>query len=67
MTKKELALKYWDGPLPNDMKTVTNRLMSWVHNNKELMTELLLSGYDKHSHKFTPKQINIIYKYLGEP
>ena len=67
MTKKELALKYWDGPLPNDIRSVTNRLMRWIAKKEGVLDELRSYGYNKHAHCFTPKQVEIIYKYLGEP
>lgn len=67
MTKKELALQYWDGPLPNDEKYPVRRLMYWIRGNADLMRELESSGYRSNQRLFTQKQIKIIYKYLGEP
>lgn len=67
MTKKELAILYWDGPLPEDMKIVTNHLMRWIKYNKNLFEELKANNYLSNNREFTPKQVEIIYKYLGEP
>lgn len=67
MTKKELALLYWDGPLPEDPKTAVRRLSRWIIINTELFEELKATGYVLKQKVLTKKQVEIIYKHLGEP
>ena len=67
MTKKELAILYWDGPMPDDMRIVTNHLMRWINCNTKLLEELRRQNYMSRNREFTPKQVEIIYKFLGEP
>ncbi|NDV58068.1 DUF4248 domain-containing protein [Bacteroides sp. 519] len=63
-SKTELALLY----LP-DMKPATARrnLREWIDANKELTGELEKSGYRRNNTRFTPHQVSLIFKYLGEP
>lgn len=67
MKKYELALKYWDGQVPQNPKVVTNRLMRWINQNKPLLRELRKTRYQAKNREFTPHQVEIIYKFLGEP
>ena len=67
MTKKELAILYWDGPMPENMRIPVRRLMRWIRFNKDLTRELNENGYISRQRVFTLKQQEIIYKYLGEP
>ena len=44
-----------------------NRLRRWIIRCKELHEELLLSGYSPTQRFFTPRQVRLIIRYLGEP
>ena len=67
MTKKELALQYWDKPIPSNLRAVTNKLMKNINETRGLLDALRMNGYNKNSKEFTPKQVEIIYEFLGEP
>jgi len=43
------------------------RLREWMAFNKELAKRLREVGYDGHHRTFTPKQVGLIFEYLGEP
>lgn len=63
-SKEELALLY------NPGKCVTPALLCfyrWMRMNRKLMDELESVGYNKFRHSFTPLEVRIIIKYLGEP
>lgn len=59
INKTSLAQKYgW----------TTNFLVKWINQHPALLNELIETGYiPKKDRIFTPKQIDIIYKYLGDP
>ena len=57
MNKQELAFQY---------KVTTKTLMSWISRNNELTGELNQTGYRKTNKLFTPKQLTLIVKFLGE-
>lgn len=62
--KEELAMLY------NPGKCVTPALLCfyrWMRMNHKLMNELEAVGYNKFRHSFTPLEVRIIVKYLGEP
>lgn len=64
ITKKELALLYFPDSPPD---TAVRRLIRWFNQCHDLSSALALAGY-KASHKtLTPRQLKIIYYYLGEP
>lgn len=63
-TKAELAMFY----NPTQCITVAlNTLARWIRMNQPLMAELTAIGYNKFRHSFTPKEIELIFKYIGEP
>lgn len=69
MTKKELAYMYYDfrpGITPQP-KSIVAHLMRMIKGTDGLLSELYKYGYVDTSQYFTPKQVQIIYKYLGEP
>lgn len=43
------------------------KLKEWIVVNKELTLALQKSGYDAKHRSFTPKQVQLIFEYLGEP
>ena len=64
LSKSELALTYFPQSNPSD---AVRTLMKMVDYCKELHQALLATGYKKTQRFFTPKQISLIYAYLGEP
>ncbi|MCE2615589.1 MAG: DUF4248 domain-containing protein [Phocaeicola sp.] len=62
--KSEMALRYNpESPVNSALKI----LRRWILYNKELHAEMLKAGYSTAQRSFTPKQVSILYKYLGEP
>lgn len=44
------------------------KLKNWIERNKTLTDELAKVGYNcSHRHSFTPKEVSLIFEYLGEP
>ncbi|MBR2101534.1 MAG: DUF4248 domain-containing protein [Bacteroidales bacterium] len=39
----------------------------WINYNRELREELQKLGYDGRQRVFTPRQVEAIMRYLGEP
>ena len=63
-SKVELAMLY------NPGKCITPALQCfyrWIRMNKPLVAELEAVGYYKFRRSFTPREVRIIFKYLGEP
>lgn len=63
-TKKELALMYFPDSHPH---TAVNHLMAWIKQCPELWKEFEKMGYNLNSKSFTPRQVRLIFEYLGEP
>lgn len=63
-TKVELALLY--NPTQSMMVAI-NTLSRWIRMNAPLMKELDAIGYNKFRHCFMPREIELIFKYMGEP
>ena len=63
-TKKELALMYFPESNP---RTAVNHLMAWIHLCTPLWNELLAMGYRKTSEACSPREVETIVEYLGEP
>lgn len=63
-TKKELAMNYFPNSLP---RTAVNHLMAWIARCPELVDELAHAGYVTNAKSFTPRQVGLIVKHLGEP
>ncbi len=64
MTKKQLALAYAPGL---SVGGAANRLCHWLHYNPRLMDELRQTGYRESQHLLTARQVEIIFRHLGEP
>lgn len=63
--KSELALKYF----PN-AETTTGALSNlnyWIRRNRKLVKALRACGMPPRSKSFTPREVALIVKYLGEP
>lgn len=63
-TKVELAILY----NPTSCVTVALKTLSrWIKENEQLSAELDAICYNKYRRTFTPKEVAIIVRYLGEP
>ena len=45
----------------------SNRLRQWLSINPQLMQSLRKAGYRDRQRVLTPRQVEVIYEYLGEP
>lgn len=61
---KELAAMYFPGSNP---RSSTRQLKSWIERNKELKGKLSENGYNAGQRLWTPKQVGLLFHYLGEP
>lgn len=63
-TKAELAMMY----NPTQCITVALKTLArWIQSNPALVEELNAVSYNKYRRSFTPKEVAIIVRYLGEP
>ena len=63
-TKKELAMAY----CPDiDYTAALKKLNRWIRANAELSARLAATGYIPTQHRFTPQQVRLLLRYLGEP
>lgn len=63
-TKVEIAMLYNPGAcLTNAVST----LAGWIRMNRPLREELTAVGYNKYRRVFTPREVAVLVKYLGEP
>ena len=63
--KSELALLYF--PLASSPHVAVNHLTAWMRRCKPLLAELEAAGYAKTQKMLTPRQVEAIVRYLGEP
>ena len=63
-TKKELALLFFPSSTP---RTAVNHLMALIRRNDMLWDELQATGYYPKCKTFTPRQVQSIVDWLGEP
>ena len=63
--KSELALLYF--PNASTSAGALNNLNSWIKGNKHLSEELKACGMPHKSKFFTPREVALIFTYLGEP
>lgn len=63
--KSELALLYF--PDSQTKEGALSNLKSWIRGNKELTAELSKCGMPPRQKAFTPKEVALIFKYLGDP
>lgn len=63
--KSELALMYF--PECESKEGALSNLKSWIKGNKELSNELKKCGMPPRSKSFTPKEVALMFHYLGEP
>lgn len=63
-TKNELAHMY----MPNSSyETRMRTFRRWIKRNTALYQALKEVGYNDYCKVFTPKQVTLIFSYLGEP
>ena len=63
-SKKELATLY----MPEaTIHAARKQLSLWIRHNKDLQNELKAAGYQPRKKLLTPRQLEIIFRYLGEP
>jgi len=62
--KGELAMLYMPGICRSGALKQFNR---WIERNTRLTAELIETGYDGAERIFTPKQVELIVEYIGEP
>lgn len=60
----ELALLYFPNNTP---KSASVQLRTWIRLNEKLKNELKESGFATGKKILTPKQVEIIIKFIGEP
>ena len=63
--KRELARLYF--PFTENADTAVANLRNLMTRNPELMSDLAAARYKPHAKVFTPRQVRIIVRYLGEP
>ena len=63
-SKKELALMYFPESMPS---MASKRLRRWIQQCKPLWNELQQMDYKPQSKGFTPRQVQAIVTYLGDP
>lgn len=62
--KGELAMLYMPGICRCGALKQFNR---WIERNTRLTAQLVETGYDGTERIFTPKQVELIVEYIGEP
>lgn len=63
--KSELALLYFPGC--ETKEGALSNLKSWIKGNKKLTSELKKCGMPPRKKSFTPREVSLIFHYLGEP
>lgn len=64
LTIKELGQMYF----PNSTsKSAGAQFIRWIKFNQQLWLELANAGYRSGQRLMTPRQVSLIYQYLGEP
>lgn len=63
-SKQKLAMLYNSDV---KMETARRKLRGWIKRNKDLEEELSRIGYSDRSKIFTPPEVRIIFRYLGDP
>ena len=61
---KELAAMYFANCSP---KSATMHLKRWIDRNDSLKNELAETGYKEGQRVFTPRQVELVFRHLGEP
>lgn len=61
---KEISLLYFPNSTP---KSAASQFKRWLRYNKKLWAELAEAGYWNGQRLLTPRQVEIVFQYLGEP
>ncbi|MCD8263664.1 MAG: DUF4248 domain-containing protein [Tannerellaceae bacterium] len=61
---RELASLYCPDIHP---KSAARKLKGWILRNSQLCSELRSIGWEENYRLFTPNQVQVIVRYLGEP
>ncbi len=64
LSVKELASLYFPHSAP---RSATVQLKRWIDLNRPLCEELRAAGLVSRQRLLTPKQVELIFHYLGEP
>ena len=64
LSKKELSYQY--APELTE-RGARKRLRAWLQYNPRLVRALERAGYRPQQRLLTPRQVEIVYRYLGEP
>lgn len=48
-------------------RSASNQFRTWIKKNDKLKQALIEAGFQNRQKIYTPKQVNIIIEYLGEP
>ena len=64
MKKVELAKEYFPDA---DAGVACDKLRRWINRCTQLLTELAKTGYNTYDKEFTPRQVELIKEYLGDP
>lgn len=63
--KNELAMKYF--PHATTPKLARDNLTRWINRCKPLLAALSQTHYNLHDWYYTPRQVELIYQFLGAP
>lgn len=63
--KNELAMKYF--PYATTPKLARDNLTRWINRCRPLLMALAKVHYNTHDWYYTPRQVELIYQFLGEP
>lgn len=64
LSMSELAVLYFPH---SSVKSASTQLKRWIAYNRTLQDELNATGYRNGQRMLTPKQVDLIVYYLGEP
>ncbi|MBR3960240.1 MAG: DUF4248 domain-containing protein [Bacteroidales bacterium] len=62
--KQDLAMAYFPD---RSKESASKRFAHEIHSNKPLLAALQATGYSRPHKILSPKQLQIIYSFLGEP
>lgn len=61
----EIAFLYF--PDSSNKKSAARKLSNWIKRDFTLHNQLVAVGYFSRQKIFTPKQLQVLYEFLGEP
>ena len=63
--KSDLAMKYF--PNATTPKLARDNLTRWINRCTPLLHAMARAHYNTHDWYYTPRQVELIYQYLGSP